>query len=120
MGAMLAFLGTFWIFCLAFVVIIVAAHWKIYSKAGQPGWAAIIPIYNLYVLTKIIGRPWWFLLLMLVPLVNVVIAFLMAIDLSRAFGQSAWFAVGLIVLSFIFYPILGFGSATYQGPRPVA
>jgi hypothetical protein len=116
---MLAFLGTFWIACLAFVVIIVAAHWRIYTKAGQPGWAAIIPIYNIYVLTKIVGRPWWFLLLCFVPLVNVVIGILFAIDLARSFGKPAIYALGLIVLSFIFYPMLGFGSATYQGPKPV-
>ena len=90
--------------------------WKIFVKAGQPGWAAIIPIYNAYILTKIVGRPWWWLLLMLIPFVNIVIAIILAIDLAKSFGKGGGFAVGLILLGFVFYPILAFGDARYQGP----
>ena len=100
---------------LALIVLLIASFWKVFAKAGQPGWAAIIPIYNVYILLKIAGRPGWWLLLCLVPLVNVIIAILVAIDVAKAFGKSAGFGVGLALLGFIFYPILGFGDATYQG-----
>jgi hypothetical protein len=102
---------------LAIAVIGIIAGWKIFTKAGQPGWAYIIPIYSFIVLMRIIGRPWWWLLLMLVPLLNIVLIFIIAIDLAKSFGRSAAFGVGLVFLSFIFALILGFGSDTYRGPR---
>lgn len=90
--------------------------WRIFEKAGKPGWAAIIPIYNVFVLLQIVGRPWWWLLLLLIPIVNIVVGFLVALDLSRSFGHDLAFALGLFFLGFVFYPILGLGSDTYQGP----
>ena len=105
---------------LALLVVIVAGFWKVFVKAGQPGWAAIIPIYNCYILLKIVGRPAWWLILLFIPLVNFVIAILLAIDLAKSFGKSTGFAIGLLLLGFIFYPILGFGDATYQGPSAAA
>jgi hypothetical protein len=113
---MMAFLGMFWLFWLLCLAVAIIAGWKLFTKAGQPGWAAIIPIYNLYVMTKIVGRPWWWLLLCLIPLVNIIIAFILAWDLAKSFGQSLMFAIGLMLLGFIFYPILAFGPATYKGP----
>jgi hypothetical protein len=89
---------------------------KVFKKAGQPGWAAIIPIYNLYVILKIVGKPGWWLLLMLIPLVNVVFAIWTVNLLSKSFGKDVGFTLGLIFLSFIFWPILAFGDAKYQGP----
>ncbi len=106
----------FWIFYLAFTILILAAWWKIFTKAGQPGWASIIPIYNLYVWCKIVGRPWWWLLLMLIPFVNFIIAIILLIDLAKSFGKGVGFGIGLLLLPFIFFPILGFGSAQYEGP----
>ena len=106
----------FWIFYLAFTILILAAWWKIFTKAGQPGWACIIPIYNLYVWCKIVGRPWWWILLMLIPFVNFIIAIILLIDLAKSFGKGVGFGIGLLLLPFIFFPILGFGSAQYQGP----
>jgi hypothetical protein len=106
----------FWIFYLAFTILILAAWWKIFTKAGQPGWACIIPIYNLYIWCKIVGRPWWWILLMLIPLVNFIIAIILLIDLAKSFGKGVGFGIGLLLLPFIFFPILGFGSAQYQGP----
>ena len=94
----------------------IAAWWKIFTKAGQPGWACIIPIYNLYVWCKIVGRPWWWILLMLIPLVNFIILIILFIDLAKSFGKGVGFGIGLILLPIIFFPILGFGSAQYQGP----
>ncbi len=101
---------------LALIVLIIAGLWQTFTKAGQPGWAAIIPIYNIYILLKIAARPWWWLLLFLIPLVNIVIAIVVAIDVAKAFGKGAGFGIGLALLGFIFYPILGFGSATYTAP----
>jgi uncharacterized membrane protein YhaH (DUF805 family) len=106
----------FWIFYLAFTILILAAWWNIFTKAGQPGWACIIPIYNLYVWCKIVGRPWWWILLMLIPFVNFIIAIILLIDLAKSFGKGVGFGIGLLLLSVIFFPILGFGSAQYQGP----
>ncbi len=99
-----------------FFVLFVVVMWRVFTKAGQPGWAAIIPIYNTYILLKIAGRPWWWLLLFLIPLVNVVIAIVVTVDIARNFGKGGGFAVGMIFLPFVFYPILAFGDAQYQGP----
>ena len=96
----------------------IAALWKVFSKAGQPGWAAIIPIYNIYVMCKIAGRPGWWLLLMLIPFVNFIIAIILNVDIAKRFGKGVGFAVGMTLLPFIFWPILGFGSAQYQGGPP--
>jgi hypothetical protein len=108
------------VYCLCwgvFIILIVAGLWKVYTKADQPGWAAIIPIYNIYVMTKIIGRPWWWLLLLFIPIVNIVVSIIMAIDLAQSFGKDAAYGVLLLWLfSIIGYLILGFGDADYQGP----
>ena len=106
----------FWIIYFAFLIFMIAAMWKIFTKAGQPGWAILIPFYNLYVMCKIAGRPGWWLLLMLIPFVNLIIFIILYVDISKSFGKGAGFAVGMLFLPFIFFPILGFGSAQYQGP----
>ncbi len=97
-------------------IIILIAEWKIYEKAGQPGWACIIPIYNVFILLKIIGKPWWWLLMFLIPIVNLIFAIWMLNLLAKSFGRSEGFTIGLLFLPFIFYPILGFGKDEYQGP----
>ena len=101
---------------LLFALLIIVAMWKVFTKAGQPGWASIIPIYNLYIWCKIVGRPWWWILLMLIPFVNFIVAIILCIDLAKSFGRGAGFGIGLALLGIIFWPILGFGSAQYQGP----
>ena len=101
---------------LAIVAFFLAVMWKIFEKAGRPGWAAIIPIYNIIVLLEIVGRPVWWIVLLLIPIVNIVVGFLLALDLSRSFGHDLAFALGLFFLGFLFYPILAFGSDTYRGP----
>lgn len=107
---------------LFFIVIVIVAYWKIYEKAGQAGWAAIIPFYNLYVLLKIVGKPGWWLLLFLIPFVNIIIAIWITNLLSKSFGKDEGFTIGLLLLGFIFYPLLGYGDAKYLGPvgDPVA
>ncbi|MCA9288541.1 MAG: hypothetical protein KDA05_08145 [Phycisphaerales bacterium] len=101
---------------IAIAVVVIAGLWKMFVKAGHPGWAAIVPIYNIYILTKVAGRPWWWLLLLFIPIVSLVIAIILMLDIAKAFGKSVLFAVGLILLFPIFACILGFGSAQYQGP----
>ena len=105
----------FWLVWCAFMLLMLIAMWKVFTKAGQPGWAILIPIYNLYILCKIAGRPGWWLLLMMIPFVNLIIAIILNVDIAKNFGSGVGFAIGLIVLPFIFFPILGFGSAQYQG-----
>ena len=101
---------------LLIALLLIVAMWKVFTKAGQPGWASIIPIYNLYVWCKIVGRPWWWILLMLIPFVNFIILIILCIDMAKSFGKGAGFGIGLAFLGIIFWPILGFGSAQYQGP----
>lgn len=101
---------------LAIAVLVIVAMWKIFAKAGKPGWAAIIPIYNLIVILEICGRPIWWILLLLIPCVNIIVSLIVLIDLAKSFGKAELFGVGLWLLGFIFFPILGFGDARYQGP----
>ena len=100
---------------LAVMVLGIVAMWKIFEKAGEPGWAAIIPFYNLYVLFKITWGNGWKFLFLLIPIANVVFAIITMVKLAKAFGKSGGFAVGLIFLSIIFYCILAFDSSTYIG-----
>ena len=95
--------------------------WKIFEKAGQPGWAALIPFYNLYVYTQIIRRPpWWMILYFagIVPFIGaiglLILSIVDSVRLSRVFGKPDVFAVGLIILSILFYPILAFGNSEYD------
>jgi len=104
------------IFGLLFAVLMIVALWKVFTKAGQPGWACLIPIYNIYVLCKIVGRPGWWVILMLIPFVNFIIAIILCIDLAKSFGNGVGFGLGLAFLGIIFFPILGFGSSQYVGP----
>ena len=101
---------------LAFIVFLVVSIWKVFAKAGEPGWAVLIPIYNAYVYLKIAGKPWWWLLLFLIPLVNLIIMIIATLAFAKAFGKGVGFAIGMIFLGFIFYPILAFGDATYTKP----
>jgi hypothetical protein len=105
---------------LAIIIVVIIGWWKMFEKAGKPGWAAIIPIYNLIVLLEIIGKPIWWILLFLIPCVNFIVSILVALDVAKSFGKSAGFGVGLAFLPFIFYPILGFGDARYVGPSTPA
>jgi hypothetical protein len=105
---------------IAIIVLVIAGGWKMLEKAGKPGWAIIVPIYNTIVILEIVGRPIWWILLLLIPCVGVVIWFIVCMDLAKSFGNDAIFGVGLFFLAAIFIPILGFGSAKYQGPAAAA
>jgi hypothetical protein len=102
------------------LVVVVAGLWKTFEKAGEPGWAAIIPIYNTYVIVKISGNAWWWLILLFIPVINLFALAKVSIDVAGKFGQGTLFGVGLWLLSFIFYPVLGFGDYQYQDTASVA
>lgn len=101
---------------LAVVLVVIIGMWKMFEKAGKPGWAAIVPIYNLIVLFEIAGRPLWWFLLALIPLVNIAIGFILSMDIAKSFGKDTGFAILIFLLPYIAYPILGFGDAEYIGP----
>lgn len=116
-GIIALFTGGFGLICwLVVIILIVAGFWKTFEKAGHPGWAAIIPIYNLYILMLVAGRPGWWLILYFIPFVNIIIPILIGIDVAKAFGKDTLYG---ILLLWLFMPIgfllLGFGDATYAG-----
>ena len=106
----------FIVIMLAFAVFMIAAMWRIFEKAGQEGWKCIIPFYNFYILLQIVGKPGWWLAMLFIPIVNYVYIIWTYNMLSKSFGKEESFTVGLVLLGIIFFPILGFGGATYLGP----
>jgi len=119
-GGLVAFVGVMWIVWVIVIVVALTAYWKIFTKAGEAGWKGIIPIYNIIILLKIVGRPWWWLFLLMIPLVNFVIMVIVMNDLSKSFGHGMGFTLGLVFLSLIFFLVLAFGSSRYVGPGGVA
>jgi uncharacterized membrane protein YhaH (DUF805 family) len=105
---------------LVLFIAMICGMWKVFEKADKHGWAALIPIYNFIVLFQIIGRPWWWVLLLFIPLVNIVVYIIVKINLAKSYDKGVLFGLGLAFLPFIFYPILGFGNATYKGPSVTA
>ena len=102
------------IFYLAIGIFMLVTMWKIFTKAGQPGWGAIVPFYNLYLEFKIAFGNGWLFLLLLVPIANIVVSIMLPFKMAKAFGKGTGFGFGLLFISIIFYPILAFGSAEYQ------
>ena len=100
---------------LALVVLTIVSAWKVFVKAGQPGWGCLIPIYNAYLMLKIAGKPGWWLILFFIPVVSLVIYIIAVVAFAASFGKGVGFALGLIFLGFIFLPILAFGDAQYVG-----
>jgi len=99
---------------LIIAIAVIAGYWKVYEKAGEKGWKAIIPVYNMLILLRIIHKPWWWIFFLFIPFVNIVFVAIIVHNLSKAFGKGGWFSVGLFFLPFIFVLILGLGSATYM------
>ena len=104
----------FTIVWLVVTLLFIASLWKVFVKAGEPGWAAIVPFYNIFILLKIAGKPAWWFILMLIPFVNLIVFIIACIALAERFGKGAGFGVGLGLLGGIFFPILGFGDAQYR------
>lgn len=105
------------IFCLALVVVSLVGMWKVFEKAGKPGWAAIVPFYNLYCLFEMSFGNGWLFLLTFVPCVNFIVTILCYFKLAKAFGKGIGFGFGLLFFNFVFMMILGFGDAEYIGPN---
>ena len=97
------------------IIITIAGMWRVFQKAGRKGWEAIIPIYNLFIIQRIIGKPWYWVILMMIPYIGIIWTIWSTNLLSKSFGKGEGFTIGMIILPFIFYPILGFGKAQYQG-----
>ncbi len=104
------------LFSLAIAILIAVSMWKVFTKARKPGWACLIPFYNIYVMLQIAGKPGWWLLLYFIPVVNLIVGIITLLAFVGNFGKSVGFAIGLIFLPFIFYPMLAFGDARYS-PR---
>jgi uncharacterized membrane protein YhaH (DUF805 family) len=102
---------------LAVIVFMIAAVWKVFTKAGEPGWAVFVPIYNVIVGLRVAGKPWWWLFLCIIPFVGIIFALLASLGLAKNFGKGGGFGVGLFLLGFIFLPILAFGDAKFVGQK---
>ncbi len=96
-------------------VITIIANWKVFTKAGKPGWTSLIPFYNMYQLFEVAGMNGWMFLLLLIPFVNFIIIIMLNTNLAKAFGKETGFAIGLILLNPIFMLILAFSDAKYIG-----
>jgi hypothetical protein len=120
-GGAAALFGSVFVWCcvMIFAILMIAGMWKVFVKANKPGWAAIIPFYNIYIMLEIIGRPSWWLILYFIPVVNVVVGWLVLLELASSFGKGMGFGIGMILLPFVFILLLGFGDAQYVGPKPV-
>jgi len=103
------------LFALLISVFILVAMWKVFTKAGQPGWGVLIPFYNIVLMLRIAGKPGWWLIFFFIPVINIVVQIVMTIDIAKNFGRGGWFAAGLIFLPIIFFPILAFGESVYIG-----
>lgn len=116
-GALVALVfGVLLIPILIILILSIIGKWKLYIKAGKPGWAAIIPIYSTIVMLEIVGKPIWWLFLIIFPCTSFIFFIWTTNLLSKSFGQSEGFTIGLLVFPFIFYPVLGFGNYQYIGP----
>ena len=120
-AALLGFVATYALVIMAIAIIGIIANWKIFNKAGKPGWASIVPVYNMVVLFQIVGLSPWLLLLFIVPFVNfiaiIVLGIMIPFRLAKSFGKDIGWGFGLLFLSFIFNLILAFGSSEYVGPN---
>lgn len=112
-GTIAAFIGVVWIIAMGMYVLQIIAMWKIFTKANKPGWASIVPVYNIYTLLQIAEVPTWYLLLLIIPVANIYATFKMYIELAHKFGKDTGFGIGLVLLNPVFILVLAFGNATY-------
>ena len=104
---------------LLIIALIVVSMWKVFVKAGQPGWACLVPIYNIVVLCRIGGKPGWWVLLFIIPIVGLIFSIMVTHGVSKRFGHDIGMTLMLIFLPFIAYPMLAFGDSVYLGqPKP--
>ncbi len=101
-----------WLIC---VTVTIAGMWGSFSRAGRPGWACIVPIYNYLVIIDIAGKPWWWIFMFMIPIANLYFVIVTIVNFTASYGRGVGFAIGLIFLPFIFWPLLGFGDSEHQG-----
>ena len=106
------------LFSLAFAGLMFAALWNIFVKAGEAGWKALVPVYNVVVFLRMVGRPWWWLLMLCIPFVNAFFFIALCIELARAFGKGGVYAAGLMLITPVYLLVLAFGDAQYHLGRP--
>ena len=104
------------VIAIVWAVLAIVGWWMIFEKAGEAGWKAIIPIYNAWVMLRIVGQPGWMLIGFFIPFINIIVWVIIMAQLAKSFGKGIGYVIGLIVLNPLFAMMLGFGSATYQGP----
>ena len=109
-GALAAMGLFFWVLSMALSILMIISLWKIFKKAGKPGWASIIPIYNIYIMCEIAEKEWWYVLLSCVPFANIYAMIVLYNGMAKRFGKSGGFVVGMILLPVIFFPMLAFGK----------
>lgn len=109
-GTLAAVGGIMWLFFIVTYILLVVSMWKVFTKLGKPGWAAIIPYYNFYVMCQIADKPWWYLLLFLVPFANIYVMYVLYNGIAQKLGKSTGFTIGMILLPYVFWPILAFGK----------
>jgi len=109
------FFGVFFYVSIAYTLFILVASWILYEKAGEPGWALLVPFYNLYLFNRMAGKPGWWLILWFLPFVNLVVPILVCLALAEKFGKGVEYGLGIVFLGFIFLPMLAFGDAEYEG-----
>lgn len=114
--------GAFLFVWLVLAVVVVVSMWKIFEKAGRPGWVSLVPIYNTWVLAEVVGKPGWWALILLaagIPVVGwiaaLVVSIILSIELAKSFGKEPAYAALLILLPVVGYPMLAFGDAKYVG-----
>lgn len=100
-----------WLSIIAFAIV---SQWKVFEKAGQPGWAVFVPIYNILIMLKVANKPWWWIFMFLIPIANIVFMIMMLHRISLSFGKGAGFTVGLLLLNIIFWGILAFDKSEYK------
>ena len=111
------FSGVYWVLYVIWIALVIVGGWKMFVKAGKPGWGIIIPFYNTYLLCKIAGRPGWWLILFFIPIVNIIIALIVALGISENFGHGAGYGILLWLFAPIMLLVLGFGTDQYKPIR---
>ncbi len=103
---------------LPFIILQTIGYWKLFTKAGKPGWAALVPVYNVIIILQIINKPWWWLLLMIIPFVGLIWAVWSTNLFVKSYGKDVAYTIGFLLLPFIFVPLLGFDKeAKYTFPE---
>lgn len=111
MGASIAMIIVY----LLIAAVIIVSYWKIYTKAGKPGWAAIVPIYNIIILLEIVKKPVWWVILFFIPCANIVAMVLVALEFVKVFGKPSWHAALMILVGIVYLPYIAFSDAKYVG-----